>query len=235
MMKRLMIVLLFATYAYQAQSQNNILYKLVYGNSQKSIDLSSARAKKVFSEAISDHGNKIPATMIDNISFQGHENLKDYGKVDLFKIRLKNNPSVLSPYFLVIVNHEKKELQSINIDRFKLIKIHKSDVEKFIIALTNIRGNVDLQFYQYKLDRLRLYQTDNIFSFTECKKIKPNSIVITNQDINHDGLLDICISYEQVNYCDKDGNNSEKPLEKVVINKSFIASSKKSGIWQLTK
>jgi hypothetical protein len=196
---------------YSVFAQNNALYKSIYNKSLKN-DFSSNRKKKLFARAVSDKDNEIPVTMIDTITFQEQANIKSYGQVDLIKVKLKNNPSVLSPFFLVIVNHAKKQLQAINLDDYKLIKSKATDKSKSIVALVDIRGIIDLQFYRYRLDKLKLYQTKNITTVTDCKKVELNNIIIGNTDINHDGWLDINVAFKQVNYCDKDGNENDKPI-----------------------
>jgi hypothetical protein len=202
-------------------AQSNALYKSIYDKSQKN-DFSSNRKKELFARAVSDKDNEIPVTMIDTVTFQGQANIKSYGQVDLIKVKLKNNPSVLSPFFLVIVNHAKKQLQAINLDDYKLIKSKATDKLKSIVALVDSRGNIDLQFYKYHLNKLKLYQTKNITVITDCKKVDLNNIIIANKDINHDGWLDISVLFKQVNYCDKDGNENDKPISQDRIVKNIL-------------
>jgi hypothetical protein len=202
-------------------AQSNALYKSIYSKSLK-IDFSSNRKKKLFARAVSDKDNEIPVTMIDTITFQEQADIKSYGQVDLIKVKLKNNPSVLSPFFLVIVNHTKEQLQAINLDDYRLIKSKATDKSKSIVALVDIRGIIDLQFYRYRLDKLKLYQTKNITTVTDCKKVELNNIIIGNTDINHDGWLDISVAFKQVNYCDKDGNENEKPISQDRIVKNIL-------------
>jgi len=205
-----------------AFAQSDALYKSIYDKSPKN-DFSSNREKELFARAVSDKDNEIPVTMIDTVTFQEQTDIKNYGQVDLIKVKLKNNPSVLSPCFLVIVNHAKKQLQAINLDDYKLIKSKATDKFKSIIALVDNRGSIDLQFYKYHLDKLKLYQTKNLTVITDCKRVEPNNIMIANKDINHDGWLDMSVVFKQVNYCDKDGNEHDKPIsqDRIVKNIPF--------------
>ena len=227
MMKKLCIVLLLIICASKLFAQSNSLYNSIFDKSQR-IELSNNRINALFAKVISDKDDEIPVKMIDTITFEEKANIKNFGQVDIFRVKLKNNPSVLNPFFLVMVNHVKKQFQTINLDDYKLIKSKVTDTTSSLVALVNSRGMINLQFYKYNFDKLNEYQINNITVITDCKKVEVSSIKIINTDKNQDGWLDISITFQEANFCDEAGLENDKPTSQNQIVKviPFIPSSK---------
>lgn len=208
-------------------------YDVLVKNS--SHNYNSEKTKSSLSKYISDHGDMIKVSNFGHIDVIRGINLSGYGIVDIIKIALINNPQVIKKYYLILINKKRHELQKLNLDNFFLVK-GTSKGECSIAGIDNFRGN--LQFSLYKIVKnsfLHSFVID-LYSNSDCAQFKYGSLNLKNSDINHDGKLDINISFKVSVLCDKDGNESEKPLSEKSISINLIARLGKQGVfWEVLK
>jgi hypothetical protein len=226
------IILVFCACSSAAQDKSNYYDALFKGGS---IDLKDAKTKKTIAAYLSCNNDSIPVIYIRNIEIEKNNYIINYGKADLIKVLLTPNaPTVLKSVFLIIVNHEKKELNKISVDHYYSIKTDKKQKSMYISGINNFRGNLQLLIYKYTSNGFTPFFTENINVSNDCLKYKYDTVDLKNEDTNKDGKLDIVISYIEQVFCDKDGSESEKPIEeKNVIKTLFFRPNYTEVDWQL--
>ncbi len=241
-MKKTIVILLLSYSFCQGQLDKNRYFESFNGNFSNKSNFCEALLKSFTSDF---QGVKV-------IDFKTIEKLspvsiKGIGKVEVYQINLSDKlPSVIPKRCHIITNKNKASL--LWIETLQMIKVKKTDKEGFIGGLHKVKSRG--YFIIYKADNKELtpildtssdrFCSDGIPIYnnsTDCISYSPFLFRLSQEDINKDGLLDICFTGQINQYCEGLeyglGKNDISPKKRESVKIVFLIDKVNQNSWYL--
>jgi hypothetical protein len=140
--------------------------------------------------------------------------IENYGRSDVLKLHLNDKaPSVLFRNFLIIVNHDRKEISGFNGSQFDFVRTRPRDTSFAICCVDNFRGNLMFSLIKYCNDSLKKANFISLFSANDCNQFKYGSLSLKNSGVDNGGFLNIKLSFIELFYCNENGGPYGKPVK----------------------
>lgn len=188
---------------------------------------------------------------INKIDFIEDAILRNWGKTSIYKFELSHRlPETIYKNGILIISEQKAQAAIFFLDNFDLVKLKETDTAYLLAGIHIVKSKG--YFYLYDFDGDQYFQCKfSTLSDRYCKNgipvynnsldcvcYKPFGLVIKNNDVNHDGLLDLIFTGNVLSFCEGlengYGREDRKPISTFKLDIIFITNQNNNEIaWGL--